>query len=421
MRARSGRSARRWAARANEGHRNLCALLFQRGLPPVGALQFAARLGLRACSRFTNICAPSPATAWSSQMRDVLAEHARRTYSGRTPRPDWQWFERIATYDNAKLSHALILSGHWTSQRRDARDRPHFAALAAGGADRGGRPLRADRLPRLLAARRRARALRPAAAGSARHGFRLPRSVCRHRATSIWQSAARRCFEWFLGRNDLGQSLYDPTTGGCRDALLQDHLNQNQGAESSLAFYLSLAELTPRREARRSRSPAHAPPDASSDRRHSAARQRAGPRPSLHPRRSGARRAISSGARWRLSEAEMRGANWRAVDRRIRQPAPGYPRRLAAASSTRVQAPRLQRAPAFRGAPALHRRAFFRRIRARIRRALQSFDRPASGSIRPRRRRTAFHPQPAGHGRGAHFVDRVSQRRHSRGPLHHDR
>jgi hypothetical protein len=60
----------------------------------------------------------------------------------------------------------------------------------------------------------------------------------------FWHRAARRCFEWFLGRNDLGQPLYDPTTGGCRDALLQDHLNQNQGAESSLAFYLSLAELT---------------------------------------------------------------------------------------------------------------------------------------------------------------------------------
>jgi len=59
-----------------------------------------------------------------------------------------------------------------------------------------------------------------------------------------WQRAAKRCFEWFLGRNDLGQSLYDPTTGGCRDALLQDHLNQNQGAESSLAFYLSLAEMS---------------------------------------------------------------------------------------------------------------------------------------------------------------------------------
>jgi len=61
---------------------------------------------------------------------------------------------------------------------------------------------------------------------------------------AYWSKAARRCFERFLGRNDLGLPLYDPSTGGCRDALLQDHLNQNQGAESSLAFYLSFAELT---------------------------------------------------------------------------------------------------------------------------------------------------------------------------------
>ncbi len=58
-----------------------------------------------------------------------------------------------------------------------------------------------------------------------------------------WRTAAQTCFEWFLGRNDLGLPLYDPITGGCRDALLQDHLNQNKGAESTLAFHLSLAEI----------------------------------------------------------------------------------------------------------------------------------------------------------------------------------
>jgi hypothetical protein len=61
-----------------------------------------------------------------------------------------------------------------------------------------------------------------------------------------WAGHARRCFEWFLGRNDLGVPLYDKRTGGCRDALLQDHINQNQGAESTLAFHLSRSELTRR-------------------------------------------------------------------------------------------------------------------------------------------------------------------------------
>jgi hypothetical protein len=59
----------------------------------------------------------------------------------------------------------------------------------------------------------------------------------------FWVTEARRAFEWFLGRNDLGLALYDTGTGGCRDGLHVDRLSQNQGAESTLAFLLSLAEM----------------------------------------------------------------------------------------------------------------------------------------------------------------------------------
>lgn len=58
-----------------------------------------------------------------------------------------------------------------------------------------------------------------------------------------WMNEARSAFEWFLGRNDLGLELYDPTTGGCCDGLHEDRVNRNQGAESTLAFLLSLAEM----------------------------------------------------------------------------------------------------------------------------------------------------------------------------------
>lgn len=59
----------------------------------------------------------------------------------------------------------------------------------------------------------------------------------------FWLREAQRAFEWFLGYNDLGLPLYNSITGGCCDALHSDRVNQNQGAESSLAFYLSLAEM----------------------------------------------------------------------------------------------------------------------------------------------------------------------------------
>jgi len=58
-----------------------------------------------------------------------------------------------------------------------------------------------------------------------------------------WRTEAGCAFDWFLGRNDLALPLYDPTTGGCRDGLHPDRANENQGAESTLAFLQTLLEL----------------------------------------------------------------------------------------------------------------------------------------------------------------------------------
>jgi hypothetical protein len=37
--------------------------------------------------------------------------------------------------------------------------------------------------------------------------------------------------------------LYDATTGGCRDGLHPDRINENQGAESTLSFLMALLEM----------------------------------------------------------------------------------------------------------------------------------------------------------------------------------
>jgi hypothetical protein len=60
----------------------------------------------------------------------------------------------------------------------------------------------------------------------------------------FWHDEARRAFEWFLGRNDLDQPLYNSSSGGCYDGLHFDRVNLNQGAESTLAFLLALEEMT---------------------------------------------------------------------------------------------------------------------------------------------------------------------------------
>jgi glycosyltransferase involved in cell wall biosynthesis len=225
----------------NAGHRNLSALLFQRALGPV------ARFSSPRAWAFTLLAIHEYLRAFSgdrvvNQMQDVLGAQLGDLYRANSS-SKWHWFERVVTYDNAKLSHALIVTGaakpaselleiglvslRWLLEAQTA-ERGHFSPIGCHGFwTRGGEKARFDQQP--IEAYAMVSAC--VAAFGATHD-------------DHWKNAAQRCFEWFLGRNDLGQSLYDPTTGGCRDALLQDHLNQNQGAESTLAFHLSLAEIT---------------------------------------------------------------------------------------------------------------------------------------------------------------------------------
>jgi glycosyltransferase involved in cell wall biosynthesis len=224
----------------NEGYRNLCGLLFQRGLPTVEKFSsprawafalLAIHEYLRAFSGDRN----------ANQLREVLTDRLSALFRQNSS-DSWVWFEPVATYDNAKLSHAMILSGYWTSRgevveiglrslrwlvEEQKSNSGHFSPIGSNGFwTRGNERARFDQQP--LEAH--------AMISACLEAYALTRD-------RSWHLAARRCFEWFLGRNDLRQPLYDPTTGGCRDALGSDRVNQNQGAESSLAFLLSLAEM----------------------------------------------------------------------------------------------------------------------------------------------------------------------------------
>ena len=92
----------------------------------------------------------------------------------------WTWFEDVLAYDNARLPQALVAAGR-QAERADWRDEALDALrwLCAVQTTDGG-SLPPDRLERLLAPRRRAGGLRPAAAGSRRRGRRLPRGMARH-------------------------------------------------------------------------------------------------------------------------------------------------------------------------------------------------------------------------------------------------
>jgi hypothetical protein len=56
----------------------------------------------------------------------------------------------------------------------------------------------------------------------------------------IWLEVLERCVGWFLGWNDRGCALADLKTGGCRDGLEATEVSVHQGAESTLAWLLTL-------------------------------------------------------------------------------------------------------------------------------------------------------------------------------------
>jgi glycosyltransferase involved in cell wall biosynthesis len=177
----------------------------------------------------------------ANRIRESLALKLQECHT-RTASDGWDWFEDEVTYANAKLPQALIQSG---------RDMNHSGLLETG-----------------LRSLRWLVKVQTSSAGSFRpigsNGF-YPRgkeraqfdqqpieaqatvSACveAYHATNdpFWIAEARRAFEWFLGRNDLGLAVYDSTTGGCHDGLHVDRLSQNEGAESTLSFLITLAEM----------------------------------------------------------------------------------------------------------------------------------------------------------------------------------
>jgi glycosyltransferase involved in cell wall biosynthesis len=180
---------------------------------------------------------------------DSLVNQTRETLTCRlmgllqqNAKPDWCWFEEELSYDNAKLAHALILGGRATGQAAvlerglhtlrwlnelQISEKGHFRPIGSNGFyRRGGTRASFDQQP--IEAQAMVSACLEA-----------------YRATSDvwWYEQAQRAFDWFIGWNDLGLELYAPESGGCSDGLHVDRVNGNQGAESTLAFLLSSAEM----------------------------------------------------------------------------------------------------------------------------------------------------------------------------------
>jgi hypothetical protein len=176
-----------------------------------------------------------------TQAGQTLAQRLMDLYH-QTRGPGWHWFEDIVTYNNATLPHALLLSSQWMERAdmtqvalesllwlAEIQTSPNgnFIPVGSNGFyPRGGEKARFDQQPIEASAM----------VSTCLQAYSIT-------GDRFWYRQAQTAFGWFIGQNDLGLSLYDPTTGGCHDGLHPDRLNQNQGAESTLAFLSALTEI----------------------------------------------------------------------------------------------------------------------------------------------------------------------------------
>ena len=160
-----------------------------------------------------------------------------------TRRPEWQWFEIVLAYDNARLPQALIAAGRALARQdlidcglstldwivaKQTSPEGRFRAVGTESFHRPySEPLKFDQQP--LEAQATVEAC-----------------VQAYRATGDrrWVAEAERAYGWFLGANDLDMPLASTEDGGCFDGLMPGGLNRNQGAESILALQLASCAIS---------------------------------------------------------------------------------------------------------------------------------------------------------------------------------
>ena len=183
-----------------------------------------------------------------SMVEDGLASLPRGTDDER-----WPWPEPRLAYGNALLPEALIAAGtavgddvaiqeglrllRWLVESETIAGHLSFTPAAGRGSDD----------------------VRPAFDQQPIEAGVLAEACARAFVVTTddsWLEALRLCVRWFEGVNDAGVQMFDPETGGCFDGLEAAGVNENQGAESTIALVTTLqhADRLKERSASRQRA-----------------------------------------------------------------------------------------------------------------------------------------------------------------------
>jgi glycosyltransferase involved in cell wall biosynthesis len=236
-----------WALGAVLGHsgdqslRGAAGHLFEIAVPAVVAFS-SPRAWAFALLGIDEYLSSFPGDREAQKISSTLASRMVKLYNANHS-PDWGWFEDVLAYSNAKLAQAVLATGrrtadhemmsiglaalNWLSEIQRCEGHDRFVPIGSQGFYRkGGERARFDQ--------------QPIEAGGA-----VSACLDAYRTTGDdrWRKEAWSAFNWFLGNNDLQIALYDPTTGGCRDGLHPERVNENQGAESTLAFLMAQVEM----------------------------------------------------------------------------------------------------------------------------------------------------------------------------------
>jgi hypothetical protein len=176
------------------------------------------------------------------EARDELASRLHAAFIANSA-PEWCWCENEVTYDNGRICKALLLAERlvhwgetnchgrhaleWLMQVQTNPETGHLSLIGnAGWFKRGGKPAQFDQQP-----------IDAAALLSACH------DAYRYTQDETWKREMKKCFNWFLGANDLNTPLYNFKTHGCHDGLHSYGVSQHQGAESTLSWLMSVLRM----------------------------------------------------------------------------------------------------------------------------------------------------------------------------------
>ena len=161
----------------------------------------------------------------------------------RTSTPEWHWFEEYLTYDNARLSQALLMTGkftnnglyteagleslNWLYNSLYDNEKNCLSIVGNNGwFHKGGTKAKYDQQPIEI----------PALIDACYLAYSITDD-------KEWINKLGIAFSWFLGNNDRQDPLSDLTTGACFDGLNSAMINQNQGAESTTSWLHSLLKM----------------------------------------------------------------------------------------------------------------------------------------------------------------------------------